>query len=267
MKVKNLIDKNIKKESEILLASVLKCERFWLHINSNFEVEPNLVEKYLQKLEQLRNNYPLEYLTGEVCFYSQIFMIQSGVLIPRPETEILVDEAAKIIQNFNLKKIGEIGSGSGIISIILAQKFPDIYITSGDINPVATALSQKNRQIFGLTNVDFIYSNLFENLGNNIELLVSNPPYIKNNFKLPDNVNFEPMSALFGGDDGDEILKKIIDGCVERKIRFLCCEMGFDQKLSISKYLENFSTISVSFYKDLAEFDRGFCVEFRIDKN
>ena len=265
MKISNLIDKRLKKESEMLLASVLKCDRFWLHLHPEFEVEQNSVSSYLEKLSKLQNNFPLEYLTGEVSFFSQIFFIEEGVLIPRPETEILIEKTEAIINKYEIKKVAEIGSGSGIISIILAQNNPHISIISGDINPIATSLANKNLDKFQIKNVDFVQSNLFENLGDDIELLVSNPPYIQNNFNLPKNVTFEPSNALFGGENGDEILKQIIDGCSRKKIRFLCCEMGYDQKNAIEKYLENFSTIKIEFYKDLAEFDRGFCVEFKID--
>ena len=262
MKIKDLIFQNFKKECELLIANEYKRDRIWVHLNLDFELESDKEEILRFKINKLQNNFPFEYLLGFASFYSQDFFVSENVLIPRPETEILVDLAIGVARNYNITKIAEIGSGSGIISICLAQNLQDSFIISGDINDFALELSQKNKQKFGVNNVKFVKSDLFENLGSDIELLVSNPPYIQNNIELPKNVMQEPSSALFGGESGDEILKKIIDGCFERKIRFLICEMGFDQKDAISNYVENFKTKNLSFYKDLAGFDRGFFIEF-----
>lgn len=265
MRIKDLIVSGFKKECELLIANELEKTRVWVHLNLDFELEPDKYEILDTKIKQLQNDYPFEYLQGFAAFYSQDFFVCEGVLIPRPESEILVDLATKIAKENNLTKIAEIGSGSGIISICLAQNIPNCQIISGDINSIATELSKKNQEKFGVLNVKFVKSDLFENLGEKIEFLVSNPPYIQNDFCLPKNVTFEPANALFGGEVGDEILKQIIDGCWMRKIPFLACEMGFDQKEQIGKYLEKFETKNIEFYKDLAGFDRGFWVQFDFD--
>jgi release factor glutamine methyltransferase len=96
----------------------------------------------------------------------------------------------------------------------------------------------------------------------NIDMCISNPPYIKNNYKLPKNVKYEPSNALFGGESGDELLKQIIDESYKRKIDYLYCEMGYDQKEPLGKYFEEFDTESVEFYQDYEKFDRGFCTKF-----
>lgn len=264
MKIKDLIDRNYKKECEILIANILQKDRIWVHLNLDLELGEENFLIIKNKIQQLQNNYPFEYILGLASFYSREFLVCEGVLIPRPETEILIDKTLEIIRKNDLTKIAEIGSGSGIIPITLALEEPKLHIISGDINEVATKLSLANKAKFSLQNVDFIYSDLFENMGQNIELLISNPPYIQDDFNLPENVKFEPSNALFGGVVGDEILKQIIDGCVMRNIRFLCCEMGYDQKHNISEYLKKYNPKTVEFYKDLAGFDRGFCVEFEI---
>lgn len=262
MKIKDLIVREFRKECELLIANEYNKDRIWVHLNLESELDADKEEILRPKIDKLQNNFPFEYLLGFASFYSQDFFVCENVLIPRPETEILVDFATKVARNYNITKIAEIGSGSGVISICLAQNLQDSFIISGDINDFALELSRKNKEKFGVHNVKFVKSDLFENLGSDIQLLVSNPPYIKNNIELPKNVIYEPSSALFGGEYGDEILKKIIDGCFERKIRFLICEMGFDQKDSISNYVENFKTKSLIFYKDLSDFDRGFFIEF-----
>src|SRR5690606_14962902 len=94
------------------------------------------------------------------------------------------------------------------------------------------------------------------------DMVISNPPYIANEYILPHNVKYEPHNALFAGEVGDELLKQIIVQTHQRNIPYLFCEMGYDQKPSLSQFLKQFSTNKVEFYKDYAQFDRGFLVEF-----
>lgn len=265
MKIQDLIAADLKKECEIIIANFFDEERFWVHLNTNLILSSDDAKELTTQIERLKSGYPLEYITHKASFYSTIFYTNEGVLIPRPETEILVDEALNLIDEFQIKNIAEIGSGSGIIALMLGKLRPKVSIISGDINPKATALSKKNQQLHNVQNVEFVFSDLFENLGENIELLVSNPPYIQNDFELPHNVTYEPSNALFGGVVGDEILKAIIDGCVERKVRFLCCEMGYDQKANLEQYLQTKPVQKYKFYQDLSGLDRGFVVEFNHD--
>jgi len=147
---------------------------------------------------------------------------------------------------------------------MLAKLIPDIKIIAVDINDHALALASLNAKKFGVEDkITFIKSDLFTNVPNiKIDMCISNPPYIENSFKLPKNVTFEPSNALFGGVKGDELLKNIIKETSKREIRFLCCEMGFDQKNSLSGYLKNFNPKKVEFYKDYENLDRGFVAWF-----
>jgi release factor glutamine methyltransferase len=95
-------------------------------------------------------------------------------------------------------------------------------------------------------------------------MTISNPPYIANNYILPTNVKYEPSNALFGGVVGDELLKDIIKGTNEKKIPYLLCEMGYDQKAPLENYFKEFDVASYSFYKDYESFDRGFTLKFKI---
>jgi len=159
---------------------------------------------------------PYEYIVGSASFYDIHLTVEPGVLIPRPETEILIDLTAEIIEKNKIKSIAEIGVGTGAISIILARKFDE-----------------------------------------DIELLVSNPPYIAEDFLLKSNViDYEPKEALFGGRAGDELLKQIILDVKERGIKYLACEMGYDQKEPIASFVNKLGVKSIKFYKDLAGFDK-----------
>jgi len=251
------------KEVEILILHLSGQNTIWLHLNYNKEC---LCEKELEKLVKKRaTNYPLEYITSRASFYGEVFNVADGVLIPRPETEILVEKAENILKTIKNPRVIEIGTGSGIISVMLAILIEDIEIVAVDINDKALELARKNAKKHNVEHkITFVNSNIFTNISDdiNFNMCISNPPYIANNYKLPLNVKYEPSNALFGGDIGDELLKDIITQTHQRKIKYLFCEMGYDQKKPLSKYLEQYSPKSFEFYKDFDKFDRGFTVEF-----
>lgn len=248
------------KEVEILILHLVQQNTIWLHLNYDNEC---LIEKELEKLVKKRaTNYPLEYITSRASFYGEVFTVRDGVLIPRPETEILVEKAEVILKEISKPKVLEIGVGSGIISVMLAILVPDIEIISVDINEKALELAKSNAKKHNVEDkITFIKSDLFENVPDlEFDMVVSNPPYIANNYKLPTNVKYEPSNALFGGSIGDELLKDIIVQTNKRGIKYLLCEMGYDQKNPLTKYVND--TISsfkkLEFYKDYDKFDRGF---------
>jgi len=255
------------KEIEMLIMHLLDKDFIWLHTNYNNEFNKL---KELKKLVKKRStNYPLEYIIGKTSFYAKEFIIEDGILIPRPETELLVENCIKILKNIKKPiKILEIGVGSGIISVILAILIKNINIIAVDINKKALKLAKKNAKKHNvLDRIEFRLSNLYENvLEDDIFLTVSNPPYIKNSYILPKNVEFEPKNALFGGEIGDELLKEIIKTTANKKIPYLICEIGYEQKLSLEEFFKSFDIEKYSFYKDHSSFDRGFTIKFRKEK-
>ena len=253
------------KEVEILMLHLLEKNTIWLHLNYNNEF---LKEKELANLVKKRaTNYPLEYIINKASFYGEMFIVKEGVLIPRPETEFLLENAFEILKDKKeIQTILEIGTGSGIISVMLALLVPNIKIIAVDINEKALALAKENAIKHNVQDkIEFRLSNLYENVNeDDIFLCISNPPYIANDYKLPTNVKYEPSNALFGGNIGDELLKDIIKNTSERKIPYLLCEMGYDQKNPLENYFKEFNVDSYSFYKDYESFDRGFTLKFKI---
>jgi len=254
------------KEVELLLLSILNQNIIWLHININQECQENIIQKLEILVKKRATFYPLEYLTKRVSFYGETFLIEDGVLIPRSETEILVEKAEKILQNISQPKVVEVGVGSGIISIMLALLVKDIQIISIDINDKALQLAKQNAKKFNVENkIQFIKSDIFAKVDiRNFDMCISNPPYIAEDYTLPTNVQYEPSSALFGGKVGDELLKNIIIDTKKNDIKYLLCEMGYDQQQPLGEFLKDFETNQIEFYKDLEDFDRGFVVEFKI---
>ncbi len=251
------------KEVEILLLSIVKQNVIWLHLNYNEQCQ---CEAQLKKLIDKRStNYPLEYITKRASFYGELFDVEPGVLIPRPETEILVEKAETILKTIDRPQVIEIGTGSGIISVMLALLIDDIKIIAVDINDKALQLAKQNAIKHKVEHkIEFIKSDLYENITNyKYDMCISNPPYIANDFMLDKNVQYEPSNALFGGSRGDELLEKIIDQTSKRDIKYLYCEMGYDQKKPLTKYFENYNVEDLEFYEDLDKLDRGFTVKFK----
>jgi release factor glutamine methyltransferase len=244
-------------ETEILLQHILQKDRIFILLNKNFQFEK---EPFLELLQRRENGEPIEYITNKVSFFSETFFISKGALIPRPETEILVEKAFEIAKQFEKPRILEIGVGSGIISIMLSKLLPNAKIIGVDISENALKIAEKNRIEKEVSNVEFRQSDLFSNVSEKFDLIVSNPPYISDSEKgkLQKELDFEPEQALFGGEIGDEVLQKIIFEFMKRDEKFLVCEMGFDQKKKILQKFGNEKNISIQFYKDLANLDRGF---------
>ena len=247
-----------------MILHLVQQNTIWLHLNYDKEC---LVEKELEKLVKKRaTNYPIEYITKRASFYGEVFNVIDGVLIPRPETEILVEKAESILQTINNPKVIEIGTGSGIISVMLAILIKDIEIIAVDINDKAIELALSNAIKHGVEDkITFVKSDLFTCVPDvKFDMVISNPPYIANDYKLPVNVKYEPSNALFGGNIGDELLKDIIAQTKEKKIPYLLCEMGYDQKQTLTKYIDEkiIKYNKLEFYKDFDKFDRGFTLVF-----
>jgi len=226
-------------------------------------------EDYETLIQRRAKNEPYEYVVGEASFYDIHLSVEEGVLIPRPETEILIDLVAGIIEKENITRIAEIGVGTGAISVVLARKFPELKVIATDICDAPLRVAKKNIDTFALNaQIELRKSNLIDEVSEPVELVVSNPPYIAEDFILESNVvDYEPKEALFGGRVGDELLKQIILDVKARGIKYLACEMGYDQKEPLQAFVNEVGVKSIEFYKDLAGFDRGFVIKFNEGKN
>ena len=249
-------------EAELLLAYHLKQDRMYLITHDNDLIENSHDFKDLVK--RRAKNEPYEYIVRKASFYDIHLEVEAGVLIPRPETEILIDLVSEIIKKENITRIAEIGVGSGAISVVLARKFPELCVIATDICDTPLKVAGKNIDTFGLNEqIELRRSNLIDEISEELELVVSNPPYIAEGFLLESNVvDYEPKEALFGGRVGDELLKQIILDVKKRDIKYLVCEMGYDQKEPITSFVNTLGVESIRFYKDLAGFDRGFIIQF-----
>ena len=249
-------------EAEILMAYHLGKERTWLKMYDDRELED--AEGYETLVARRVAHEPMEYITGRVSFYDIDLYSAPGALIPRPETEVLVERVSEIIAREGYGSVAEIGVGSGAISIVLARQFPQLQIVASDISEEALAVAQTNVRAFGLEErIALRHTSLLDGIEGQIDLIVSNPPYIAKHTPLAPNVaEYEPHTALYSEEQGDELLKEIILLAKEREVKVLACEMGYDQKEPIAAFVKDMGDYPIEFYTDLAGLDRGFIIQF-----
>ena len=234
-----------------ILEKLLNKDKAWLFLNDNNKVP----KKYFEIKNKLAEGYPIEYIFNEVFFLGDKFYIKEGVLIPRDDTEIVVERAIEIInEKYKDKKCKVIDccTGSGVIAIEIA-KHTDTKVTAIDISDIALEVAKKNALLHNV-DVEFKKCNLFEEKA---DVLVANPPYVENFWQKPNK--YEPDLAFFGGDDGLDIIKEIIKKAIKFNIKNIILEIGYNQKDSLSCFLGNFDC-KYEFFKDLAGRVRGVII-------
>ncbi len=261
-KVLSVVSDIPQKEAIILATHTLNVSETYLFLHEDDIFEKH--EKFITFVKRRGEGEPIEYITNKVSFYSREFFIDKGALIPRPETELLIDEVIKNVKEFQAEElcIAEIGTGSGIISIVLALLLPKAKVIATDISKAALKIAKSNIKKYALEDrIKLYHTSYLDGVHEDIDIIVSNPPYVSNDFKIDKPLEYEPKEAIFGGKKGDEILFDIISIIKDKNVMLLACEMGYDQRDSISSYLTYKSLKDFYFYKDLAGLDRGFVVK------
>ena len=232
-------------DSEILLCSILNCNRTKLYAYPDKILSFNDKKKYKELINKRSEGYPIAYLTKQKDFWGHTLYINDNILIPRPETELLVEKALKLISIFSLNKILELGTGSGAIAIAIASEKPNVNIKATDIKDNIIKIASKNADLYEIKNIKFVKSNWFSDIKkNNFDLIVSNPPYVSGDDPVLRNsdIRFEPVSALVSGNDGLDDLKKIIRESSNylKNNGWLVVEHAYDQGAKVRKlFLEN----------------------------
>ena len=253
---------NPQKEAALLLCAYLQEERPWLLLHEEDELEE--AQGYFALVTRRQNHEPLEYILGYASFYSRDFCVHKGVLVPRPETELLVDEVLALLKGHDAPRIVEVGVGSGVISVMLALLLPKAQIVATDISPVALANAQENCVRFGVQErVQLVHTAYLDGVSGAFDVLVSNPPYIAQEELLETHVLCEPHTALFGGERGDEMLVELIQRASQATVANIACEMGYDQRASMLQTLTHVGAKGIRFYQDLAGLDRGFSARLK----
>lgn len=250
-----------KLKARLLLQYILKKTRQYLIVYDNEEVGKKEQWEYFINIEKLSNGVPLQHITNHQEFMKMDFYVNESVLIPRPDTEILVEEVIKIAKNIKNPKILDLCTGSGAIAISIAKNVPEANVYAIDISQKALNVAKKNAKELQ-ADIKFIKSDLFKNMNQmKFDIIVSNPPYIKKAEidKLSEEVQKEPHIALDGGNDGLKFYRKISEQAIDfMKLKsYLCFEIGYDQKDDVTEILkkhENYTNIYCK--KDLCGNDR-----------
>ena len=249
-------------DSEILMAEAIKKKREFLILNSNFTIDKKDLKIFYKLIEKRSTREPIAYITNKKSFWSSEFFVTKDTLIPRPDTELIIEKVLKITKNKESLRILDIGIGSGCILLSILKEKKNFYGTGIDISKKCLKISKINAINLKVDQrLKLIKTDVDKFISSKYDLIVSNPPYIvKKKLKYLDRdvVKYEPTQALNGGVDGLSEIRKVINKSSEliKKKGKLILEISFDQKNKVINLLNKKGFYINNTYKDLADNDR-----------
>ncbi len=248
-------------ESELLLRHVLKIDRVQLYLELERELSPEEEQAFRHLVKRRVNGEPTAYITGHREFYGLDFYVDPNVLIPRPESELLVEKTLELARNYGVSAIAEVGTGCGAIAISLALSLPQVKIYATDISAAALKVALLNCQKHGVVNrICLLEGDILDPLPEPVDLIVANLPYVRQSeLSQMSTLNFEPSLALNGGSDG---LEKIHQLCtqISDKLRSegsLLLEIGQGQRRAVTTFLYSlFPLAEIKVTPDLSGIER-----------
>ena len=253
--------KSAELDSEILMSQAIRKDKKYIILNYNKKIKKKDLKYFDFLIQERVKKKPIAYLTKKKDFWKYEFLIDKNVLIPRPDTEVLVEQILKLTKNKASMRILEIGVGSGCIILSILKEKKKFFGTGIDISTKSLKISEINSHKLGVNRRLKLFKSNIDNFNTGkYDLIISNPPYIKKNFLkcLEKDISFEPIEALDGGIDGLSETRKIIIKSSEliKKKGYLFLEIGFDQKNKVKKILENNGFYIKRVIKDLSNHDR-----------
>ncbi len=244
-------------DAEILLCLTIDKERSYLRTWPERHLQPEQTARFWSMIQERQKGTPVAYITGTREFWSRDFVVTPDVLIPRPDTEVLIELSLKLAPDNKPVKIIDLGTGSGIIAITLALELPHAYVIATDSSMAALNIAKLNANKHHTDNIQFYQSDWFANVPNDkFNLIVSNPPYVAENdchLGLGD-VRFEPLTALCAGEHGLKDIKIIADTARTRlePDGYLLIEHGYDQQVPVQTIFKDFHYDNVQTVTDLS---------------
>ena len=244
-------------DAQVLLSHILQCNSAYLFTWPEKNIEPEKLKLFQSMIQQRHQGTPVAHLTGQREFWSLNLVVNNSTLIPRPETETLVEFILeKFIDKEDLKLL-DMGTGTGAIAIALATERPRWNIFASDISEPAIQLAQKNSKQHQTSNIKFIQSDWFDDItDNDFNIIVSNPPYIANDdmHLSRGDVRFEPKSALTSGKTGMDDIEHLCLHAKQHLLKNGCLivEHGYDQRLAVSECFTKYDYIKVEQRRDLS---------------
>jgi len=258
--IKNLLREDVEDASKLLGLAINKTQE-QLFANLDYALNNSEFKKFFSLVDERKNGKPFAYIKGSQGFYELEFLVSPSTLIPRPETELLIDIAIDSLDSEKKIKVLDLGTGSGIIAITLSQQCPNWDVSASDQSSKALTLAKLNAK----RPINFYCGSWFEPLPKiKFDLIVSNPPYISEKDPHLEDLRFEPMEALVSGNDGLEDIRLIISQSPQflNKNGLLLLEHGYDQKDRIVDLMKE-SFKSVRTFTDLNKVDRAILAELR----
>lgn len=270
MKIQNLIDQSVgqlalssnsaRLDIELLLMHVLEKPRMYIYSYPDQELTQQQLADFNRFLMRRVEGEPIAYITGHKEFWSLDLLVNKNVLIPRPETELLVDLVLKKYSNNEPISCADLGTGSGAIALAIASERPNWEIVATDKYQEALILANNNAQRLGLDNVEFYQGNWCRALPKKkYNLIISNPPYIaKNDSHLRSTIRFEPKHALVAGADGLDAIRMIVEQAKAKLAPngLLLLEHGYDQAAKVRQLMAEQGYTDIDSHKDLAGHER-----------
>lgn len=246
--------------TRILLAKTLDCTKEDLIIDLEKNINKKQEKQFLKYIQQISKGYPVQYITRTREFMGLEFYVDENVLIPRPDTEILVEKVIEICKDSNKKDILELCTGSGGIAVSLAKYLENVNVTATDISKKALNIAKRNEdKLLQEKKINFIQSDMFNNIEGKYDIIVSNPPYIKTKAIGEYILKYEPKLALDGGEDGLKFYKIIINEGYKylNKGGIILLEIGYDQREEVMELINKSNKYEESYcIKDLCGNDR-----------
>jgi release factor glutamine methyltransferase len=222
-------------DAELLARTVLQCDRAALLVRLRDEEPPEFSAAFAPLVERRSLREPMAYIVGEREFWGRRFAVMPGVLIPRPETELIVEAALDLFRETPPGVVIDVGTGSGCLAVSLAAEFPAAHVVATDISMEALAIARRNAAANGLEDrIDFRLADLLDNVADRADLIVSNPPYVASGDApglVPEVREHEPHVALFAGHDGLHVYRRLFPSVKPRLLPGgrLILEVGYDQ--------------------------------------
>ncbi len=248
-------------EAEILLAHALQVSRAYLYAHADRQLSSQEIMQFKRLVAQRLLGKPVAYLVGEKEFWSLMLHVSEATLIPRPETELLVEAALARLSTQQREMVIDLGTGSGAIALAIASERRHCQIIATDFSLEALAVAQRNAKNLHLPQIEFVHSHWFSNLvGQRAHVIVSNPPYIaQDDLYLEQNeLRYEPQEALISGVDGLDALRHIIQNAPSylENAGWLLVEHGYNQGERVANLFEQQGYIQISTHRDLAGLPR-----------
>jgi release factor glutamine methyltransferase len=247
-------------DAQILLSYVLKVPRWKIIVDQNKELGSDKYKKFIELVNIRQNRVPIAYITHQKEFFGYNFYIEEGVLIPRPETELLVEIVLNKIKNMPFPIGIDVGSGSGAICLTLLKEKKDLTMICTDISQKAINITKKNAKLLNVEkNLKIIRTDILKGINTKVDFIVSNPPYIcETEYKtLQPEVKREPKEALVAKKDGiffyEEIIKQGKN--LIKEGGFFAFEVGYNQSRKVSQLLTRYG-FKTEIYKDIAGIER-----------